>query len=122
MSHKQVPEQIVTATYHSYLTFKVPRGIDLNDTSRVVEHWVKYGTLYIKMWSGRIIEVTDGEVGDPDYKYPHEENVELAEHYDMDTSCWPEDTEMSEDEDEENEEEEEEEQTATDADDEMEED
>jgi len=92
--------KVVRATYSQDAIFKIPDGLDLEDTT-VVESWgVKYGRLYINYVDGREEEI--GWTFDPteyDYKYPEDCEIENADDCNL---------EYSEDEDKDEEEEEEE--------------
>ena len=37
--------------------FKIPKGLKLDDETKVEEYWVKYSTLYIKFIDGTIEEI-----------------------------------------------------------------
>ena len=51
--------------------FKIPEGLDLEDETQVIEYWVKWNELNIKLVSGRMLTVEGvGWLDEMDLKYP----------------------------------------------------
>ena len=65
------PRQVIASTYCPVtIFFIVPKGIDLNNKEQVVNHWVKYGVLFIELTDGKTIQVQAFFEPEPDYKWP----------------------------------------------------
>jgi len=69
MSH-----QVLTATFNSYVEFVIPKGIDLNDTTKVKGYWVRYGTLHIEFVDGTKQEIS-GDEPSTEWKTPTETEI-----------------------------------------------
>lgn len=75
--------KVVLVDYHYQEAFKVPKGLDLEDKTKVTEWWVKWNTLHITLVDGTTLEIQPewGNVGDC-LKYPSDEpTIEDAEDY-----------------------------------------
>lgn len=77
--------QVLVATYSCQSVFKVPKGIDLYDKSKVEHFWVKWDTLYIKYVGKEEEEKIEPKMSasDEDFKYADKEEVEDADNYDF---------------------------------------
>jgi hypothetical protein len=71
MSH-----QVLTATYHSYLRFDIPKGIDLNDKTKVKHYWTGYGTLHIEFVDGTKQEIEATNEPSTEWNYPDKIKIE----------------------------------------------
>ena len=49
--------KVVIVQYHYQEAFKVPKGLDLEDKTKVTEWWVKWNTLKILLVDGTILEI-----------------------------------------------------------------
>jgi hypothetical protein len=78
MSH-----QVLTATYNSFVDFVIPKGIDLNDTTKIKGYWVRYGTLHIEFVDGTTQEV-EGNEPSTDWKTPNDTEINEEEDDDED--------------------------------------
>ena len=77
--NKKIKKQVVYAEYNCYSVFKVPKGLDLEDTSIVESWWVKWDRLHIKYVDKEEIEIIDSEETGNDLKHPNEETIHDAE-------------------------------------------
>ena len=86
-----VERQVVVVTYYAPSSvFKVPKERDIN---KAHNWWVKWNTLYI-YWTKEDDDNDNVEEIEPhldasesiDYKWPQEEEVELAEDHDIESS------------------------------------
>ena len=98
----QVERQAVFATYEASKVFKVPKGINLKDSDQVEEYGIKWDCLYIKLYEKHmkewvdkyykeddryviiedgIIEATQMQTGEIDWKRPCETSIKDAKNY-----------------------------------------
>ena len=100
----QVERQVVFARYEASQAFLVPKGINLEDSDQVKEHWIKWDCLYIELNKGhmeewvatyykkgdKLVNIEDGIIGarqkyiaDIDVKEPCEMTIDIAEDYNI---------------------------------------
>jgi hypothetical protein len=77
--------QVVRAFYTLQSSFRIPKGIDLDDKTVVREFFVKYNTLHIVLVNGKVIEREPcySNIDSHDYKYSDTANIEEAEDYEI---------------------------------------
>lgn len=102
--------KIVVASYISETVFKIPKNIDLENQQQVKDWWIKWNVLHIELVDGTELQIEQyGGYRYPDYKYPHEKNIENASDWCISDSEDEKEENEEEYEEEENEEENEEE-------------
>jgi hypothetical protein len=70
-------KQRLIVSYHVEDCFRIPEGLDLNDTTVVSSWGVKWSTLYITYQSGKEEEIqSEGWAGEFDFKRPCDERIE----------------------------------------------
>jgi len=63
--------KVVVARYVTEEVFKIPKGLDLEDKSKVKTWYVRYAVLHIILTSGEVLKVTgEGWIDRFDYKHP----------------------------------------------------
>ena len=98
----QVERQVVYARYDVSQKFNVPKGINLKDSDQVKEYWIRYDCLYIELYEKHmkewvdkyykeddryvniedgIIEATQMQTGEIDWKRPCETSIKDAKNY-----------------------------------------
>ena len=66
--------KVVIAEYKCTECFKIPKGLDLEDETQVIDWYVKWNTLFITKADGTEIEIeSEGWTQDMDYKFPVDE-------------------------------------------------
>ena len=75
--------KVVIVEYHYQEAFKVPKGLDLEDKTKVTEWWVKWNTLKILLVDGTILEIEPEWdcVGDCMKRPSEEPTIEDAKDY-----------------------------------------
>jgi hypothetical protein len=71
--------QEVSASYTETYVFNVPKGIDLNDTSKVKFWGIRYNTLSIQFVDGTEMEIEPAHQLDTDYEEPISTDLEEVE-------------------------------------------
>lgn len=71
---------VLVATYNIEECFIIPKNIDIEDRTQVVEHWVRRRTLHIKLTNGKVITIHSQGLSD-NMKYPDSTRVENAADY-----------------------------------------
>jgi hypothetical protein len=66
-----MPRQLVKANYVRYAYFKIPKGLNLEDTTIVKQWWIRYNSLFIEYTDpNKCIEEIDGVYEESDFKFP----------------------------------------------------
>jgi hypothetical protein len=76
MTTTTIKREMLHVTYSLDESFKIPIGVDLNDTSQVKNWSVKWNILYITYADGRIEEIA--AEGLLNYEYPVPESVNVV--------------------------------------------
>jgi hypothetical protein len=76
---------VVRAFYTLQSSFRIPKGIDLDDKTVVREFFVKYNTLHIVLVNGKVIEREPcySDIDVHDFKYPVSTDIDEAEDYEI---------------------------------------
>ena len=70
---QQTNPTMVRATYSVNYFFKIPDGVDLDDSNQVSDHWIKWNVLNIEMVDGTTHEIEPlTDTADNDLKRPDE--------------------------------------------------
>lgn len=73
MTDTDTDRYVLVAQYFVNEYFKLPRGLDLNDKTKVSEYGVKWDTLYVLMVDGTELKIQcEGWKDGFDYKRPNE--------------------------------------------------
>lgn len=74
MNDTETERYVLVAQYCVQEFFKLPRGLDLNDKSKVAEYGVKWDTLYVLMVDGTELKIQSEGIREDfqDFKRPNE--------------------------------------------------
>jgi hypothetical protein len=71
MTDTETERYVLVANYCVQEFFKLPRGLDLNDKTKVSKYCVKWNTLYVLLVDGTELKIeSGGYLDDFDYKFP----------------------------------------------------
>jgi len=80
--------KVVVANYYCQSTFKIPKGLDLEDKTKVKSWGIKWNKLFITLVDDSVIKVKcDADAEDYDFKWPDEATIEPAEDFGMESDC-----------------------------------
>jgi len=75
--------KIVLAEYRFHEAFKIPKGMDLEDKSRVTEWWIKWNKLYIQLVDETLLTIEPVWDNGDGMKEPVEATIEDGEEYNV---------------------------------------
>ena len=73
-------QNIMRGFYTQEIYWKIPLGLDLDDTEMVKSYGNKWGKLFIELTNGEILEI-EGEEQEIDYKRAEGEEIDEAENW-----------------------------------------
>jgi hypothetical protein len=74
--------QILIATFNTTVEFVIPKGMDLDDKTKIKEYWVRYGTLHIEFVDGTTQKIEYENEPDTDWETPNDTNINYEEEWD----------------------------------------
>ena len=76
--------QVLIATFNTRVEFVIPKGMDLNDKTKIKGYWVKYGTLHIEFVDGTTQQIQYENEPDTEWKTPNDTDINYEEDWEDD--------------------------------------